>query len=148
MFPRREHPNHFFSDLAFFQEHLEYFVPEDGLQLFQFQGRGNAEHALFAVETAVGQEDVAVGVESEEVAKGLDGNDGARDVFLFRHCLLDKNLKGFPRATAQIGKKLSIIQEVTAEYLRDAENKMTVRHLFEDIHAEPFPEFDHALLMA
>jgi len=31
-----------------------------GLQLFQLQGRGDAEHALVAIETAVRHEDVAV----------------------------------------------------------------------------------------
>ena len=35
-------------------------MSEDGLQLFQLQGRGNAEHALVAVETAVRHEDVGV----------------------------------------------------------------------------------------
>jgi hypothetical protein len=33
------------------------------------------------------------------------------------------------------------------ENLRDAEDEMPVRNLLEDIHAEPFPEFHHALLM-
>ena len=35
-------------------------VLEDGLQLFQLQGRGDEEHALVAVETAVRHEDVGV----------------------------------------------------------------------------------------
>jgi len=40
------------------------------------------------------------------------------------------------------------MEEVTAEDLRDAENEMPVRDLLEDIHAEPFTEFHHALLIA
>jgi hypothetical protein len=32
-------------------------------------------------------------------------------------------------------------------YFWDAEYKMPVRYLLEDIHAEPFPEFHNALLM-
>jgi hypothetical protein len=123
-------------------------VPENGFQLFEFQRRRNAKHSSFAIKTAIGQEAVAVGIESEEVAEGLDGNDRAGDWFLFRYGLLDKNLQGFPGAAAETGKKLSIIQEVTAENLWDAEDEMTVGHLFEDIHAEPLPEFHHALLMA
>ena len=106
MFPCGKHPNHFFGDLAFFHEHLEYFVPEDGLQLFEFQRRRNAKHSSLAIdvvlslpkETAIGQEDVAVGIETEKVAEGLDSNDRAGDGFLFRYGLLDKNLQGIVRA--------------------------------------------------
>jgi len=39
-------------------------------------------------------------------------------------------------------------EEVSAQDLRDAQDKMPVGDLFEDIHAEPLPEFHHALLMA
>ena len=53
--------------------------PEDGFQLFQFQGWRDAEHALFAIEAAIYHEDVAVRIESEEIAEGLDGDDGARE---------------------------------------------------------------------
>ena len=56
-------------------------------------------------------------------------------------------LQGFPGAAAEIGKKLPVIEKVTAEDLRDAEYEMPVRNLLEDIHAQPFPEFHHALLM-
>lgn len=46
-------------------------VPEDGLQLFQFEGRGNAEHASVAIKTAVRDENVAMRVEAENIAEGL-----------------------------------------------------------------------------
>ena len=42
-------------------------MSENGLQLFQLQGRGDAEHSLVAVEAAIGYEDVAVGIESEDI---------------------------------------------------------------------------------
>jgi hypothetical protein len=61
--------------------------------------------------------------------------------------LLHENLQGIPRTAAETGKKLSIIQEIPAKNLRDAENEMTVGHLFENIHAKPLAEFHHALLM-
>ncbi len=64
MFPCGKHPHHFCGDLAFFQEHLEYFVPENGFQLFHFQRRGDAKHAFVSVKAAVRQENVAVGIES------------------------------------------------------------------------------------
>ena len=148
MFPCGKHPNHFFGDLAFFQEHSEYFVPENGFQLFEFQRRRNAKHSSLAIKTAIGQKNVAVGIESEKIAKGLDGNDRAGDGCLFRHGLLDKNLRGFPGAAAETGKKFSIIQKIPAKDFRDAENEMPVGHLLEDIQAEPFPQLQHALLVA
>jgi hypothetical protein len=44
---------------------------------FQFQGRGDSEHASIAIKAAVRHQDVAVGIETEEVAEGLDSDDGA-----------------------------------------------------------------------
>ena len=60
----------------------------------------------------------------------------------------EKNLQRFPGATAEIGKKLPIVEKVTAEDFRDAEYEMPVRNFLEDIRAEPFSEFHHAFLMA
>jgi len=51
-------------------------MPEYGLQFFQLQRRGCAEHAL-AVKEAVCDQDVAMGVEAEQTAEGLDGDDCA-----------------------------------------------------------------------
>ena len=147
-FPSRDHLNHLLRDLAFVQEHPENLVPEYRLQLFQFQGRGDAEHPAITIETAVRHEDVAVGIESEKIAEGLDGDDGAGDGIIFGNHLPEKDLQGFPGAPTEVGKKLPVVEEVSAQDLRDAEDKMSVGNLLEDIHAEPFPEFHHALLMA
>ncbi len=78
----------------------------------------------------------------------MNGNDGAGDGIIFGNCLLEKYFQGFPGAAAQIGKKFTVVKEVSAKNLRDAEDEMPVRDLLEDIRAEPFPEFHHALLMA
>jgi hypothetical protein len=85
--------------------------------------------------------------ESEEITEGLAIDDGAGDGIVFRDRLLKKDLQGFPGAAAEIGKKLPIVEKVTAEDFRDAEDEMPVRNLLEDIHAEPLPEFHHTLLM-
>jgi len=100
---------------------------------FQLQGRGDAEHALVAVETAVRHENVGVRIESEEIAECLHGDDGAGDGIIFGNRLLEKDLQGFPGATAQIMQKLSIIEKVPAQDLRDAEDEMPVGNLFENI---------------
>ena len=114
---------------------------------FQLQGRGDAEHASVAIKTAVRDEDVAVRMEAEEVPEGLHGDDGAGDGITFRNRLLKKDLQGFPGTAAEIGKKLPVVEEVTAEDLRDAEYEMPMGNLLEDIHAKPFPELHHPLLM-
>jgi len=78
--------------------------------------RGGATRNIpLAIKTAIGQEDVAVRIESKKVAEGLDGNDSTGDGFLFGNRMLHKNLHGFPRAAAETGKKLSVIQEIPAK---------------------------------
>ena len=91
---------------------------------------------------------LTTGIEPQKIAEGLDGDDGAGDGIIFGNRLLEKDLQGFPGAAAQVGKDFSIVQKVTTEHLRDAEDKMPVGNLLEDIHAEPFPKFNHTLLMA
>ena len=87
MTPVGKHGDQVFCDSPPGQEHLQDLVPEDRLQLFQVHRRSDPEHAL-PVEASVRHQDMAVGIESEEVAKGLDGNDGAGDGILLRHRLL------------------------------------------------------------
>ncbi|HOM08192.1 MAG TPA: hypothetical protein PLW40_10975 [Syntrophales bacterium] len=107
-------------------------MPEDGLQLFQLKRRGDAEHVPAAVETAIRHEDVAVGIESEKISESLDGDDGAGDRIFFGNRIPDKDLQGFPGTAAEIGKKLPVIEEVSAQDFRDAEDEMPVRNLLED----------------
>ena len=59
-------------------------------------------------EASVCCRDMAVRVESEEVAKGLDGDDGAGEEILLRHRFLKKELQGFPGAATQIEKKIPV----------------------------------------
>ena len=87
-------------------------------------------HSSIAVETAIGQEDVAVGIESEEVAECLHGNHRAGDGFLFRHGLLHKNFQGFPGAAAEACKKLSVIQKIPSHNLGNTEYEMPAGYLF------------------
>ena len=96
---------------------------------------GRRGTCLFAVEAAIGHEDMAVRIKSEKIAEGLDSDDGARNGIVLWDRLLVKDLQGFPGRAAEIGKKLSIIQEVAAKDFREAEDEMPVRNLLEDIHA-------------
>ena len=122
-------------------------MSEDGLQFFQFQGRGDAEHAL-AAKTSIRDQDVAMGIEAEKVTEGLDGDDGAGHGIPLPHRLPKKELQGFPGAAVQIGKKIPVIEKITPQDLREAEDEMPVGNLFEHLGTEPFAEFHHPLLMA
>ena len=76
MTPVGEHGDQVLGNSPFGQEHLEDLVPEYRLQLFHVQGRSDPKHAL-SVKGSVRHQDMTMGIESEEVAKGLDGDDGA-----------------------------------------------------------------------
>jgi len=67
-----------------------------------------------------------VGIESEEIAKGLDGDDGTGDGIPLRHRLPKKELQGIPGAAAQIGKKIPVIEKIPPQDLRDTEDDMSV----------------------
>jgi len=55
----------------------------------------------------------SVRIESEEIAEGLDGDDGAGDGIIFGNRLLEKDLQEFPGAAAEIGKKLPVVEEIS-----------------------------------
>ena len=135
MFPCGKHPDRFFRNLAFFQEHPEYLVTENGFQLFKLQRRRDTEHAVITIKTAVRHQDVTVWIESEEIAESLDSDHRAGDGKVFMNRILEKDLQGFPGAAAQIGKKLPVIEKITAEDLRDTEDKMPMGNLLEDVCA-------------
>ena len=89
-----------------------------------------------------------MGIEPQEVAKGLDGDDRAGDGIPLGDRRLKKELQGFPGTATQIGKKVPVIEEVPAQDRGDAEDEMSVGNLLEHLGTEPFPEFHHPLLMA
>ena len=127
--PFVEHPHHLFRDLAFFQKHPENLVPENGLQLFEFQRRRDSEHPFVAVKTSVRQKYVAVRIEPEKIAEGLDGDDRGRNRIFFGNRIPDKDLQGFSGAAAEAYKKFSIIQKMTAKNLGNTEYEMPVGYL-------------------
>ena len=69
---------------------------------------------------------MAVGVETQEIPKGLDGNDGAGDCTLLWNNGLEKHFQGVPCTSAQFGEESSIIEEVSPEGFWRAKNEMTV----------------------
>jgi hypothetical protein len=61
--------------------------------------------------TTIRNKDVAMGIESEEIAESLTGDDGAEDRIVLRNHFLEKYFQGFPDAAAEIGKKIPIIKK-------------------------------------
>jgi len=110
-------------------------MPEKGFQFLEFKGQSNTKHSIVAIKTAVWDENATMGIGSEKVAKGLNNNDSAVDGILFMNRLLEKEFQGTPGTAAQICQQLSIIKEITPEHLWDAEDKMPIGDLLEDIHA-------------
>jgi hypothetical protein len=113
-------------------------MPKDGLQFFQFHGRGCAKHAL-TVETSIRDQNVTVGIEAEKVAECLDGDDAAGDRIPFGDDLLHEDPQGFPGAATQIVEKMAIIEKISAQDLRDAQDEMPVGNLFEHMRAYHSP---------
>jgi hypothetical protein len=67
---------------------------------------------------------MAVGVEPQKIAKGLDGNDRSGDR------PLEKHPQGLPGTAIQLRKERTIIEKITPKDLGDTEDKMTVGNLF------------------
>ena len=91
---------------------------------------------------------MAVRVETQEIPKGLDGNDGTGDCISLRDNGLEKCFQRLPCASAQLGEESSVIEEASPEDLGYAENEMTVRYGPKDLFTKPLPKFHHSLLMA
>jgi hypothetical protein len=130
MTPLHEHINQVFSDLAFGKEHLEDLVPEDLLQMFQFEQRRYSEHAV-STKTAVGAEHMKMRMPSKEIAKRMYCHNGPRNGPLFQYGFPEKFFQSFPAATAEIGEQLSVIEEIAAKDFGYAENKVPVRNCLE-----------------
>jgi hypothetical protein len=95
MTPLHEHINQVLSDLAIGKEHLEDLVPEDLLQILQFEQRRYSEHAVSS-KTAVGAEQMRM--PSKEIAKRMYCHNGPWNGPLFRYCFPEKFFQGFPPA--------------------------------------------------
>ena len=91
MTPGHEHTDEILGDFFLRKEHFEGLTLEDLFQVLEFKGRCNPKHAV-AVKTIIRTENVAVGVEPQEIPKGLYGDGRAWDRIALRHSLLKKGL--------------------------------------------------------
>ena len=77
-------------------------MPEDAFHLLQLDRRRNAEHASIAIEAAVRNKDVAMGIKSEKIAEGLNGDDGTGHRIVLRNSILINDFQRFPCTPAQV----------------------------------------------
>jgi len=97
--PVRKHSDHCPAHLTLCQKHHEYLVLKYCLQLFQLQWWGGAKHAA-AAKAAIRHQDTTGRVETQEVAEGLNSNDGTGNGILLRDRLFEKNIQQLPCAAA------------------------------------------------
>jgi len=86
-------------------------VLKEFFQGLSVQCRGHLEGSA-SRESAVGTEDVAMGIEVEEIAEGLDGDDCPWRGVWVGGGRQEKGLKRIPCTTTQIGKTSSVIKEI------------------------------------
>jgi hypothetical protein len=91
---------------------------------------------------------MAMGVEPQKISKRLEGDDRSGHPIPLWNRLLDKHPQGLPSTTTQFRKERTIIKKITPEDLGDAEDKMTMGNLFQNLSAHPFAKLNHSLLVA
>jgi hypothetical protein len=87
-------------------------------------------------------------MESQKIPKRLDGDDHPRNRTPLRNGLPKKHPQAFPDTATQFREKRSVIKKIPPEDLGDAEDKMTMGDLFQNLSAHPFAKLDHSLLVA
>ena len=78
------------------------------------------------IKTAVRAKNMAMGVESQQISKRLDGNGRSRHSISLWNRFPEKHPQGFPSTTTQFRKERTIVEEITSKDLGDAEDKMTM----------------------
>jgi len=127
MAPRHDEFDHLFRDLPFLLEHLEHRMLKELFQGLCVQCRRDLERTA-SIESAVGAHHVAMGVEIQEIAEGLDCDDGPWISGFSGKTASERLLKTRPHAATQLGKESSVIEEVTPQDLWHAEGKVALRH--------------------
>jgi hypothetical protein len=123
--PGQDELDDLFRDFSLPQEHLQDLVLKNLFQRPRVQCRGYLEPSV-SIENPIGAEHMAMGVEIQQIPKGLDSDDcPGRGIWVGRGLQQD-GLKRIPGTATQIGEKFSIIKEVTPEELWDAEGEVAV----------------------
>ena len=88
------------SDFAFREKQGKDLVSENFFQIFEPNSRGDLKKTFFR-ETAVGNQDMAVGVKSQKVSKGLDGDGCSWGGIFSGHAILIIDFQRFPDTTTE-----------------------------------------------
>ncbi len=108
--PPHEVFDEFRADLSATQEHPEHLMAKDLFDGLDLRSGRDPEHVL-AVESTVGKQNVAVGVELQQPPEGLHCDDRAGLEICTGQDLLKVLLECLPGAPAESAKELSVIQK-------------------------------------
>ena len=100
--------------------------------------RRNTEHTV-SIKAAVRAQNMEVRMPSQKITERVNGDDRPRNRVLFRYGFLEEFPQSFPGTTGEIGKQLSIVEEIPAKYFRYAEYEMTVWNILQDFFAPSVP---------
>ncbi len=90
-----------------------------------------------------------MGVKSQwKIPERLYGDDSPGHGLRVPHTGRVKGFQSLPSTTAQTGKELAIIKEISAENFRDAESEVSMGNGLQNLFTQIFPEFNYTLLMA
>jgi len=77
-------------------------------------------------------------MESQKIHKRLDGDDRAGHPIPLWDRLLEKHPQGLPITTTQIGEQRTVVEETASKDLGNAEDKVAMGDLFQNLSAHPF----------
>ena len=90
---------------------------------------------------------MAIGVEIQEIPKGLDRYDFPESYRLFRNGDLKKGLQRSPCTVTKLREESAVIQEVAPEDLEYAKDEEAMGNSLQNLLAEPLAEFHEPLLV-
>ncbi len=145
--PPEELANHRLVDPPLPEEHVEHAMPEEMLQRVEINLRERHE-PTGGCEYAVGHQGVQMGMEIDQVAIGLDGDDDARDNPWVLTGGAEARLQGVGGTLTELPKEAAVLPEVHPEHFRNRENILAMGDGCQDLLGHPVPKLETPRLMA
>jgi hypothetical protein len=109
---------------------------------------GHAVEAALGVEETVGDEEVEVGVEEEEVAKGVDGGDGTDAAVGEVEAGAEGIAEGLGGGLEENAEQIAAFAEDAAQHAWDGEDELAMGHFMADGVGDPRGDLADAALVA
>ena len=118
------------SNLAFGLQHFQNLMAEKVLQISWLRARSYLEYPIVG-KTAICDNGVQMGIEILKLTESLDGDSGTGGGAVIGDGLFQVGAQHFPGAARELGKQLSVIQEIDSQPLGDAEYPLPMGNGFE-----------------